>query len=332
MCLCFGPGHMSLSSVADLCQLIRDVCRPADHLPLDLHTGVRGPEVKKSTCTVSNTWICIFVLGWNTAYRPFFISCLTACLMYECFWVYFLSGLMHSIATTGANGMTPSFCQQYKSSWKDTTATSDLISMVWSGQMKQAFFLQAFIFVNVFSAFVFPMCAAYWQRVLWKSEWALILPASMPSLKSIWYTTLPPIFLSEWSNEGAGSLYIYIYIFLYLFRTTPQPSSSVSAGVIPGWCSLEVRAWVWTVAWCHCCGSLTPSSQTPSAPSCMMSLWKTASYASSATELYSMLFGTFLYTSFFWISRLLLQLTVSCSWKKINKWVSVGKKACLIFQ
>lgn len=96
------------------------------------------------------------------------------------------------------------------------------------------------------------------------------------------------------SNEGAG----VFMCFLYLFRTTQRQSSSVSAGVMLGWCSPVMRAWAWTVAWCHCSGSLTLSSQTPSAPSCTMSPWKIASYASSATELFSMLFGTFLYRSF----------------------------------
>lgn len=91
-------------------------------------------------------------------------------------------------------------------------------------------------------------------------------------------------------------------VYFYLFRTTLQLSSSVSGGVTPGWCSQETRASVWMGGWCHCCGSLTPSSQTPNAPSCMMSQWKTASYASSATEPYSMPFGRIFF--FFLVLRL----------------------------
>lgn len=102
---------------------------------------------------------------------------------------------------------------------------------------------------------------------------------------------------------------------LYLFRTTQRQSSSVSAGVIPDWCSPVMRAWAWTVAWCHCSGSPTLSSQTPSAPSCTMSPWKTASYASSATELFSMLFGTFLCRSF-WRS---LTADISRCWSQTRR-------------
>lgn len=78
----------------------------------------------------------------------------------------------------------------------------------------------------------------------------------------------------------------------HLFRTTPQLSSSVSGGVIQGWCSREMRVWAWTGAWCRCSGSLTPSSRTPSALSCMTSRWKTASYASSVMERFSTPCGT----------------------------------------
>lgn len=54
-----------------------------------------------------------------------------------------------------------------------------------------------------------------------------------------------------------------------------------------------MRAWAWTDAWCPCCGSLTPSSQTQSVPSFTMSRWKTGSFASSAMGRFSTPFGTF---------------------------------------
>lgn len=74
-------------------------------------------------------------------------------------------------------------------------------------------------------------------------------------------------------------------------RITLPPFSSVSAGEIPDWCFQEMRASAWTDAWCHCSGSLIPSFQTPSAPSCTTSQSKTASYASSATGLFSTPYG-----------------------------------------
>lgn len=41
-----------------------------------------------------------------------------------------LSAVVCILTTTGENGTTLSFCQQFRSWWKDITATSDLISMV----------------------------------------------------------------------------------------------------------------------------------------------------------------------------------------------------------
>lgn len=121
----------------------------------------------------------------------------------------------------------------------------------------------------------------------------------MPSLKSIWYgPPLTTVFcVSGWMREQEVSVkdWKISVVHFHLFRTTLQLSSSVSGGVTPGWCSQETRASVWMDGWCHCYGSLTPSSQTPNAPFCMMSRWKTASYASSATEPFSMPFGRFFF-------------------------------------
>lgn len=108
------------------------------------------------------------------------------------------------------------------------------------------------------------------------------------------------------------------------FRTTRQPSSSVSGGGTPGWCSRGMRASAWTVASCHSSGSRTPSSQTPSAPSCMMSRLRTAWYASSATALFSTPSGTF-----FFGSRC-IDPTRRSSIRRCYKlsWVGSGKVTC----
>lgn len=86
-------------------------------------------------------------------------------------------------------------------------------------------------------------------------------------------------------------------------RTTQRLSSFVRGGVTPGWCSREMRVLVSMDVWFRSSGSLTPSSLTPSVPSCTMLQWKTASYASSVMEPFSTPYGTVLIGLLIWVSE-----------------------------
>lgn len=124
--------RLSLSAAAALCLLIHNACpaaRATDPVP-ELHTRVRADlrsKTHKRKC-----WYNIDIyIDWKM-----FLSLCSA----PTFMVHFpssifvplslLSAVVCILATTGENGTTLSFCQQFRGWWKDTTATSDLISMV----------------------------------------------------------------------------------------------------------------------------------------------------------------------------------------------------------
>lgn len=129
MSLCFDLSHLSERS----CWLL-----PADPQCLSnctrywscvwaSHRGESWPEVKNTMYQAKNTcWLVMQFLGLCSAANfdcPFPISCLISFFSLS-------SVIVRTPAPTGENGTTPSYCQQFRSWWKDTTATSGLISMV----------------------------------------------------------------------------------------------------------------------------------------------------------------------------------------------------------
>lgn len=255
-----GFCHISPSRAADLCLLIHDVCpaaHSADPLP-DLLPGVSQYVVKKHTGGWGNILLLMFMLTeksiWSLVYGPFSTSSFMSLQPR-----LFVLARVRSLTTTGANGTTLSFSLQFRGSWKDTTATSDQISMVRS---------------NIRGSELHVLMKQLKLTKCWPSLFFIEGPVEIGmslDIASIDAISEINMVNNLWLDSSVSEQNKYRNLSLFLFRITLQPSSSVSAGVIPGWCSREMRASVWTGAWCHCSGSLTPSSQTPNAPSCMMS-------------------------------------------------------------